>query len=102
MAPETLVKIFEPFFTTKPVDKGTGLGLSQVYGFAKQSGGEINAESALGSGTTLTLYMPRSAAHTGPSRLPEKEGSVPGLPTRRIRLVEDNEAVGAFAADLLK
>jgi CheY-like chemotaxis protein len=102
MAPETLVKIFEPFFTTKPVDKGTGLGLSQVYGFAKQSGGEINAESVLGSGTTFTLYLPRSTAQATPSRLPEKEGIAPGLPTRRILLVEDNEAVGAFAADLLK
>jgi PAS domain S-box-containing protein len=102
MAPETLVKIFEPFFTTKPVDKGTGLGLSQVYGFAKQSGGEINAESALGSGTTFTLYLPRSTAQTAPYRSPEKEGGVPALPTRKILLVEDNEAVGAFAADLLK
>jgi PAS domain S-box-containing protein len=102
MDPETLTKIFEPFFTTKPVDKGTGLGLSQVYGFAKQSGGEINAESVLGSGTTFTLYLPRSTSLTAPAQSQERESGVSGLPARRILLVEDNEAVGAFAADLLK
>lgn len=98
----TLTKIFEPFFTTKPVDKGTGLGLSQVYGFAKQSGGEINAESALGSGTTFTLYLPRSTSRTLPPRSQENESGASAFPRRRILLVEDNEAVGAFAADLLK
>jgi PAS domain S-box-containing protein len=103
MDPATLIKIFEPFFTTKPVNKGTGLGLSQVYGFAKQSGGEINAESAVGSGTTFTLFLPKSASQAAPSRSPETDGgSPPALPSRRILLVEDNEAVGAFAADLLK
>jgi len=61
MTPETLAKATEPFFTTKPRGTGTGLGLSQVYGFAKQSGGNLHIESVLGRGTTVTLQL--QAAH---------------------------------------
>jgi signal transduction histidine kinase len=62
MAPEVRALAFEPYFTTKEVGLGSGLGLSQVYGFAKQSGGTAVIDSEIGSGATITLYLPRAAA----------------------------------------
>lgn len=56
----SLERIFDPFFSTKEVGKGTGLGLSMVFGFVKQSGGGIKVESAEGSGTTFTIYLPKA------------------------------------------
>jgi PAS domain S-box-containing protein len=101
VAPELMAKIFEPFFTTKEVGKGTGLGLSQVYGFAKQSGGDVQVRSELGKGTVFTLYLPRvgrPVAEPAPARRRRGEGPV----TRsRILVVEDNPDVGAFASQLL-
>ncbi|MDR7118064.1 PAS domain S-box protein [Caulobacter sp. BE254] len=103
MSPETLQKIFEPFFTTKPVDKGTGLGLSQVYGFAKQSRGEIDAASQLDVGTTFTLYLPSAAGQvTTVAASAAQPADMSNAPRRRVLLVEDNEGVGKFAAGLLK
>jgi PAS domain S-box-containing protein len=99
--PEIQSRIFEPFFTTKDVNKGTGLGLSQVYGFAKQSGGEISLESEVGKGAAFTLYLPRmeGGRETPATRT---ETSVVHHGRRRILLVEDNEAVGRFAEGLLQ
>jgi PAS domain S-box-containing protein len=59
--PNLLSKMFDPFFTTKEVGKGTGLGLSQVYGFAHQAGGTVTADSKVGQGTTITVYLPSCA-----------------------------------------
>jgi signal transduction histidine kinase len=62
MLPDVLAHVFEPYFTTKPSGKGTGLGLAQVWGFAKQSGGDVTVESGPGVGTTFFFYLPRATA----------------------------------------
>ena len=68
MAPEVLEHAFEPLFTTKQAGGGTGLGLSIVYGFAKQSGGHVSIRSAVGRGTTVTLYLPQADAGAMPDQ----------------------------------
>ena len=100
MDPDTLDRAFEPFFTTKVTGKGTGLGLSQVYGFASQSGGDVRIESAPGQGTTVTLLLPRRGALPEQARAAHSAALKRGR-TGRILLVEDNDEVGAFAAQLL-
>ena len=97
--------IFEPFFTTKEVGKGTGLGLSQVFGFAKQSGGDVNVESQEGRGATFTLYLPEidPPADVEPSvEDGQASGPVPGGAGRRVLVVEDNLEVGRFSTQLLQ
>lgn len=92
MIPEVLARVLEPFFTTKDPGKGTGLGLSQVYGFAKQSGGDIRIKSAPGRGTTVEIFLPR-AIGAAPVALPAIE--TPANPTARttVLVVEDQEDV---------
>jgi PAS domain S-box-containing protein len=102
IAPEELPHIFEPFFTTKEVGKGTGLGLSQVYGFSKQSGGDVEVRSEVGRGTTFTLYLPRVQGEA--ARQKGIGGRVQGDTGggRRILIVEDNLEVGRFSTQLLQ
>ncbi|MEG3178825.1 PAS domain S-box protein [Sphingomonas sp. RB3P16] len=59
MSAETIERAFEPFYTTKPLGQGTGLGLSMIYGFARQSGGQVRIYSEVGAGTTMCIYLPR-------------------------------------------
>src|SRR3546814_8514504 len=73
--PEHVIdRVLEPFFTTKDVGKGTGLGLSQIYGFVRQSRGELSIDSVEGEGTTVTLFLPR---HAGSTSAPPRVVSLP-------------------------
>jgi signal transduction histidine kinase/CheY-like chemotaxis protein len=101
--PELMGRIFDPFFTTKEIGKGTGLGLSQVYGFAKQSGGELHVESGIDRGSTFTLYLPKTAAEpTAEEATPAARIGNPEVGYRNVLLVEDNLTVGEFARQVLE
>jgi two-component system, cell cycle sensor histidine kinase and response regulator CckA len=99
-------KIWEPFFSTKDVGKGTGLGLSTVYGIVKQTGGFIFCDSVVGKGTTFRIYLPRHypkeaevLAAVAKDEAKEKRSDLTGK--GRILLVEDEDAVRAFAVRAL-
>jgi CheY-like chemotaxis protein len=98
--PDEHERIFEPFFTTKETGKGTGLGLSQVFGFAKQSGGEIAVESTPGIGTTFTLYLPRIESTLSPVQVESSLSLFSGRGLR-VLVVEDNASLGLFAIEML-
>ena len=90
-----LQHVFDPFYTTKEVGRGTGLGLSMVYGFAKESGGQVTIYSEEGIGTTVRLYLP----YDGGLEPVKAEASDPGLPsggTEAILVVEDDELLRSY------
>jgi PAS domain S-box-containing protein len=100
MPPETVARAFEPFFTTKGVGQGTGLGLSQVYGFVKQSGGNVKVYSEVGEGTTIKIYLPRImrdsvSAETDTQALASSAGG------ETILVVEDDPAVLEYIVEVL-
>ena len=100
MTPEVLAKAFEPFFTTKEQGRGTGLGLSQLYGFAKQSGGTVRIDSAVGEGTTVTVYLPKTDPPANVVDLPVHEGQARGHIS--VLLVDDDDAVRDVCATMLE
>jgi PAS domain S-box-containing protein len=100
MSPETLARAMEPFFTTKGAGRGSGLGLSMVYGFAKQSGGHLRIESALGYGTRVELYLPIASGVVQtptPARVPLSASN-----GETVLVVEDDAAVRNIAVALLR
>jgi PAS domain S-box-containing protein len=106
MPPDVVAKAFDPFFTTKPAGRGTGLGLSQVYGFVRQSGGQVRIDSTPGEGTLVRIHLPRFAgARPSPSRvvLADRPADVPqGRAEEVVLVVEDEERVRQFAVEALR
>jgi PAS domain S-box-containing protein len=102
MMPDVLAKAFDPFFTTKDVGHGTGLGLSQVYGFAKQSGGQVKIYSEIGEGTTVKLYFPRVHAAVLQDETEEPETVARGSANETILVVEDDTDVRNYGCDMLR
>lgn len=100
MTPEVLVHIFEPFFTTKEKGKSVGLGLPMVYGFIKQSGGEIECESSPGAGAVFRIYLP---AAKGAVKAPAKAKKLKPAPGGRetVLVVEDDKILLRVTARIL-
>lgn len=99
MPPEIAAQAFDPFFTTKGDGKGTGLGLSMVYGFVRQSNGHIRIDSAIGQGTSIKLYLPRTEDPVVEESA-DPASAVSG--SERILVVEDSEDVRRAVVDMLK
>jgi PAS domain S-box-containing protein len=101
MTQEVMDRAFDPFFTTKPLGEGTGLGLSMVYGFARQSGGQIRIYSEIGKGTTMCLYLPR---HLGALEEPDPiEMAAPAATGHgeTVLVVDDEPTVRMLIKDVL-
>jgi CheY-like chemotaxis protein len=97
--PDLLSKIFDPFFTTKEVGKGSGLGLSQVYGFAHQSGGTVRAESKVGLGTAITVYLP---SYAGVAIDAPKISETARAPRPMVLIVDDSAEVAEVTSSLFE
>jgi PAS domain S-box-containing protein len=102
MTADVLARAFDPFYTTKPIGQGTGLGLSMVYGFAKQSAGQVRIYSEVGEGTSVHLYLPR---HPGESEEEETEPQLDRAPKagtgETVLVVDDEPSVRMLIAEVL-
>ncbi len=98
----TIERAFDPFFTTKELGKGTGLGLSQVYGFVRQSAGHVKIYSEIGQGTTVKIYLRRSAEEDD-RRYDEAPSPdiARAIGTEKILIVEDDDALRAYSVEIL-
>lgn len=103
MTPEVQARAFDPFYTTKPMGEGTGLGLSMIYGFARQSGGQVRIYSEPGDGTTVCIYLPRhhgSVDDENEATLPlDQAQQVEGMPT--VLVVDDEPTVRMLVIEVL-
>jgi CheY-like chemotaxis protein len=101
MPPDVIAQVFDPFFTTKPLGQGTGLGLSMVYGFIRQSGGQVRVYSEVGKGSTLCLYVPR---YVGEARADENSTEVTVDPGsgETVLIIDDEATIRLVASEVLR
>ncbi|MFV0623532.1 ATP-binding protein [Sphingomonas sp. ac-8] len=99
--PDVLEKVFDPFFTTKPIGQGTGLGLSMVYGFARQSGGQVRIHSEVATGTTVSLYLRAAEEQESPAESPAPPAIAEGR-GQTVLLVEDDPSVRLLVREVLE
>ena len=99
MPPEVLEHMFEPFFTTRAQGQGTGLGLATVYGVVTQSGGQVEVESAVGRGTTFSVYLPRVDA--AEDAIPPSIAAAPRV-SQTVLLIEDAQPLREMVQEILE
>lgn len=102
MSADVIAKAFDPFFTTKPLGQGTGLGLSMIYGFTKQSGGQVRVQSQVGQGTEMCIYLPRYRGATQHNHDDAQSTSTPfAKASETILIVDDEPSVRMLLKDIL-
>ncbi len=101
MPPAVAARAFDPFFTTKPRGEGTGLGLSMVYGFVRQSGGQVRIDSTEGAGATVTLYLPRFMGQIEEDEAEGEAGLDPAA-GETVLVIDDEETIRLLIRDVLE
>jgi PAS domain S-box-containing protein len=101
MTPEVMQRACDPFFTTKPLGEGTGLGLSMIYGFVRQSGGQVRIYSELGQGTTVCLYMPRDHTARGQEQHQEPTRAEFSGAGEVVLIVDDEPTIRMLVGEVL-
>jgi len=102
MTPAVISHAFEPFFTTKPFGQGTGLGLSMIYGFARQSGGQIRIYSEVGKGTTMCLYLPRHDRNAEEDAFVLQTGDKPAGDGEVVLVIDDEPTIRMLISEVLE
>lgn len=102
MAPEVIARAFDPFYTTKPLGEGTGLGLSMVYGFVRQSGGQVRIDSKIGGGTTMRLYLPRLIRATGVVEEPPIAMRIDPGGGETVLIIDDEPTIRMLICEVLR
>ncbi|GJD55733.1 PAS domain S-box protein [Methylobacterium dankookense] len=103
MTPDVIARAFDPFFTTKPMGQGTGLGLSMIYGFARQSGGQVRIYSEVGQGTTMCIYLPRYYGDAeGFDSLPDLAAAPRAEQGETVLIVDDEPSIRMLVTEVLE
>ena len=102
MSAEVMARAFDPFFTTKPLGRGTGLGLSMVYGFVRQSGGQVRIRSELGHGTTMCAYFPRHVGEAGEDEVAAAREAMARGDGETVLVIEDEATIRLLITEVLQ